>query len=629
MARILVLVGLLGVAEARLSASKSSLKLEHVDDAVRQHLALAVGPEKSDPTTREENSSDVTRAAGKAPKPMFSEKTMPAVSPTLRCVMTLSIQYFIVYTLLAVVRTINDFRCTRGRLLGVQRLMESACLTITYAPMLSVLFLGARMRAIQLTQGETEKYQLPQPWVQKAMWVCVCAVLGQLMLLLVVPICTKGLEGNCDEGGDIDMDKVKIGGTMYFFLCSARHLLIVILYGSFTVVIAGIFMMEPPKEIWGDSAPPVSPAVLCTIILATLFLFVYLLVAWSKMSIELNGHTDFQMKLQCVLTEGRYTVNLAPMLAILFIGARMRALQIDPKRGNPQRWAQMFFYACTASIAFQMLLVILVPFCVQCRCNVGERRGGTSEGDVIFDFENRWVSIIFTATRYVALLVLYVGVTAVIASVFLISHPTDVSLTPPISPAMKCVMNLTVQFFTIYLMFFISVTVQQLARSESIKQFMQKIIPVCEGAIKTVMFAPMLSILFVGTRMRALQLTKATDGTIPRSAGPQSWVQDAMFVATWSVLVQMTMVMFSPIITWSTPEMDHSGNVKAPESSNSCVKILLEVIRYISLIAMYGAIVTIMVGVFLMTPETLPPYSNMPGYVPQPPAAPTRAEAAR
>merc|ERR1719313_2097609 len=120
-------------------------------------------------------------------------------------------------------------------------------------------------------------------------------------------------------------------------------------------------MMEAPKEIWRNSAPPVSPAVLCTIILTAIFFFVYLLVAWSKMSTELNGETDFHAKLQSVLTEARYVVNLAPMLAILFIGARMRALQIDPKDGNPQKWAQNCMYLCTASLFVQALLVIGLP----------------------------------------------------------------------------------------------------------------------------------------------------------------------------------------------------------------------------------------------------------------------------
>ena len=37
------------------------------------------------------------------------------------------------------------------------------------------------------------------------------------------------------------------------------------------------------------------------------------------------------------------------MLCVLFLGARMRALQMDPKHGNPQRWAQNCFYLCTYS----------------------------------------------------------------------------------------------------------------------------------------------------------------------------------------------------------------------------------------------------------------------------------------
>merc|ERR1719265_2546414 len=109
--------------------------------------------------------------------PMFTKDTMPAVAPALQCVISLSIQYFIIYTLLAIVRTANQF--SNFRYLGLQKIMETAATTVTYAPMLSVLFLGVRMRAIQLSQGQTEKYQLPQPWVQQAMYTCTYAVQAQ------------------------------------------------------------------------------------------------------------------------------------------------------------------------------------------------------------------------------------------------------------------------------------------------------------------------------------------------------------------------------------------------------------------------------------------------------------------
>merc|ERR1719158_2626725 len=122
------------------------------------------------------------------PTPMFTKETMPAVAPTLQCVISLSIQYFVIYTLLAIVRTANQF--TGHSMLGLQKIMETAATTVTYAPMLSVLFLGVRMRAIQLSQGQTEKYKLPQPWVQQAMFIATYAVLGQVILVLMMPCFT-------------------------------------------------------------------------------------------------------------------------------------------------------------------------------------------------------------------------------------------------------------------------------------------------------------------------------------------------------------------------------------------------------------------------------------------------------
>merc|ERR550514_1649480 len=187
----------------------------------------------------------------------------------------------------------------------------------------------------------------------------------------------------------------------------------------------------------------------------------------------------------------------------------------------------------------QTLLVILMPFCVQCEC-----KQGSSEGDVEFVMDNPTVGIIISVIRWICLLALYGGFSAVIYSVFVIEHPTDVSLTPPISPAMQCVMNLTVQYFFIYLCLWICITAQQFMGSSP---FWDTTIAIFDAGRATVMFAPMLSMLFIGTRMRALQLTKATDGTIPPTAGPQGWAQDGMFLSTWSVLVQVIMAILVPI----------------------------------------------------------------------------------
>merc|ERR1719387_1479548 len=404
-------------------------------------------------------------------------------------------------------------------------------------------------------------------------------------------------------------------------ISAVRYALMAALYGGFIVICYGAFVMEGPKEIWGEEgAPPVSPAVACTMNLATQFFIVYLGVALIKTTIELGGSSPFLVKMQGLFTMAKFTVNFAPMLCILFIGARMRALQMDPKHGNPQKWAQNCFYLCTYSVMVQTLLVLIMPFLVECEAKVG-----ASEGDVVFEMENATVALIVLVIRWVALLALYGGFSAVIYSVFVIEHPTDVSLTPPISPAMSCVMNLTVQYFTIYLLLWLCITAQQIFGDAPI---WDQAIAIFDAGRATVMFAPMLSILFVGTRMRALQLTKATDGTIPPTAGPQGWAQDGMFLSTWSCLVQVIMALLVPVLTGAKPEMDEDGNLKTPEGASKIVGILCDTIKYLCLISMYGGAVTVMYAVYTMTPETLPPYAErtslIPGApVPNPPTPPT------
>merc|ERR1719316_763336 len=335
----------------------------------------------------------------------------------------------------------------------------------------------------------------------------------------------------------------------------------IMLYGGTATVCVGVFMMEGPKEIWGDKPPPVSPAVNCTINLTCQFFAVYLALAIVRTVVQLRGSSSILLKLEGLLTLAKYTVNFAPMLCILFVGARMRALQIDPKHGNPQKWAQNCFYLCTYSVLVQTLLVIIMPFAVSCEC-----KQGASEGDVVFIMKDKTLGIVMTVIRYVCLVALYAGFTAVMVSVFLIEHPTDVSLTPPISPAMQCVMNLTVQYFTIYLALFVCVTLKQFLPDLGC---MNTLIAIFQAGVQTVMFAPMLCMLFIGCRMRALQLAKATDGTVPPSAGPPGWAQDGMFLATWSVLVQVIMVAVVCLLTGGgTPQMDEDGMLKKPEGGN-------------------------------------------------------------
>merc|ERR1719310_2628328 len=195
----------------------------------------------------------------------------------------------------------------------------------------------------------------------------------------------------------------------------------------------------------------------------------------------------------------------------------------------------------------QLFLLLLIPLVLD-----GKLKAGATEGDVTFELANPTVYMVLNAVRYCAMLAVYGGFTAVIYSVCVIKNPAGP--TPPVSPAMQCVMNLTIQFFFIYLMLWVSITVKQF--TDSLGEGLDIAIQTFDSARATVMFCPMLSVLFLGLRLRALQLK-------PQVGAPQGWAQQGMFLCTYSLMIQVIMVLMLPVFTRSKPEMDADGNVKA------------------------------------------------------------------
>merc|ERR550514_830831 len=313
--------------------------------------------------------------------------------------------------------------------------------------------------------------------------------------------------------------------------------------------------------------------------LSTQYFAVYLLVAVMRTYHDFYPSSAMSQKLAGVLQLATSTVGFAPMLCILFIGARMRALQIDPVNGNPQKWAQMCFYLCAYSVLVQVAILMAIPLVLD-----GKLKPGSTQGDVTFELPNPTMMSIMTAARYMVMLALYGGFTAVIVSVCVIEGK-DGAAPPPVSPAMQCVMNLTVQFFFVYLMLWVSVTVKQF--TSGMDAVLDIAIPTLDSAKMTVQFCPMLAILFNGLRMRALQITK-------QQGQPQGWAQEGMFLCTYSVMAQVFMVLLLPLFTRSAPEMDADGNVKP--AGTGIMAWILVALRYACFAALYG--------LFVITVET-------------------------
>jgi len=554
--------------------------------------------------------------------PLFTSETMPPVSTTAQCIINLLAQYFVIYTAIALVRTYYNFT---GSGYSLVKALESCKSSLDFAPLLCVLFLAARMRAIMLSEGQTEKYDLPDPVCQFAMQLATFAVLVQLVCYLAINIFGRAGEDIPEnEQGNPDFGKLekRISAPVLVIITALWFMSLFAIYLGLAVVVYSIIVMRAPEELWGeDGAPPVAPAIAATINLCIQHCAFLLLLSLVKTYTYFNKEDKgpFASKLEICLSVATTTMSMVPMLCVLFLAARMRALQIDPKFGAPQKWAQHSFYICAGAILAQAVLAVVVPMCFT-KCTVKQ---GSVEGDIEFIGLNTIPLSIATFLRIVAMLGLYGGFITVMCSIFLI-RAKDGAPTPPISSAVMCILGLCFQYFFVYFVLFIAQTTKQTLGN--LRQGTTFVIEMMNAASKTVMFAPMLSILFLMVRMRALQLTRSADGSVPFHAGPQGWAQDLMALSTLALFLQIVLVIF--LSFFYTVQMDEDGNVKAPAEGIRGVGILVTILRYLCLGVLYGTVIGCCLSIFLMTPEKLPPYNTesniVPGVkVPWPPAPTT------
>merc|ERR1719169_181006 len=120
----------------------------------------------------------------------------------MQCVISLTIQFMIVYTALAFCRMAADSWGLKYDNLPVQKILQTATLTVNFAPMLAILFLACRMRVTQLTKGKGN----PAEWIQVCMYFCTYSVLLMTLCVCVIPLFTGEVMGVDPKTGDIAED---------------------------------------------------------------------------------------------------------------------------------------------------------------------------------------------------------------------------------------------------------------------------------------------------------------------------------------------------------------------------------------------------------------------------------------
>merc|ERR1719407_405729 len=509
----------------------------------------------------------------------------------MECILNLTLQYIVIYTALGICRTVLDFQGVAHSSSQVHSALKHASETMFYAPMVCMLFVGFRMRVLQLTKGTGN----PPEYVQFAMRSVAYSILANTLVVLVIPVFSSS-EVELEETGEV---KTKTEGNPFespvvaFIFNSLRYLIVLGLYAGVGVVVYGLYVFEPPSSVWEGPVPSVSPAVNCTTILTATFFMIYFLQAVSRTYSQYMGGNTFVGKFEEVMHRAADTLGMAPMLCALFLAARMRALQMDPLHGHPQKWAQNCFYACSVALVVQACIAVVVPLLLN-----GKVGKGKYEGDMTYEVAEpeSMASKVMTAVRFLIMLSLYIGAIAVVCSVFTIQHPEGKELTPPLSPTMQCVLNLAFQYFLIYALLWVFITVEDFTSFDL--AFVKDAV---ESAKSTVQFAPMLAVLFIATRMRALQMTD-------NKGAPQGWVQDGMYLATWSILIQFLMCLIMPFFLGHKYTPDTLDGSEKPGDSdnvgNQYGAMAVTFVRYCALIALLGGVTTVTIGVFMMTPET-------------------------
>jgi len=510
---------------------------------------------------------------------------VPAAS---RCVVIMCCQFMIIYTALALVRTYQEFTSTpKGK---VEFGLRAAAQTLTYGPMLCVLFIACRMRVEFLSDGKDQ----PQLWVQHCMYALTFAVLASTLLVLCVPLFTgKPLPlklGTCDLERPVEEESES--KFMFYALTSARYLILLALYGGIGGVIVGSCTYLPPGATNLIELPAPGAAVMCTMILAIIFFSTQFIIAVCRSYTEFTGF-EFPKTL-AMMDSAATTVEFAPMLAVLFLSARMRALQHD---SQPQEWAQRCMYACTGAMCLTTIMAIAVPLALG-----GTPKKNEITQEVTFQVPNALFGYMLVPIRFLSLVGFYGGAVGIAYSIFAFEAPAGPDATLPVSPTVQCIVNMTCQFFFVYLILTCMHTCSEFKCCRDRVELMQLFAAV-QNAKATLAFAPMLSILFITTRMYALLITD-------KKGAPPAWVQDGMFMSTWSLLISFLMCLGSGLVM-DKVDVDEDGNV-VNKFSNQYIAICMTAIRYLTMFLLYGGMVIVIVGLFVMTPETANGHGSVP-----------------
>jgi hypothetical protein len=438
------------------------------------------------------------------------------------------------------------------------------------------------MRVEHLSNGRDQ----PQGWV-------LCSMIGLSIAALASPVLVFSIHFVVGKPlppkkNPFDMESLREEEEgrcppSFYALSFVRYSILVCLCGGLALVAVGICTYMPPgtTKLAEVSAP--APAITCTMILSIVFFSTQLIVAVCRSYMELTRVRFPQIV--GMMHAAAASVDYAPMLAALFLAAQMRASQHDTQ---PQESVQNCMFVATGAMCVTALLAMMVPLTLG-----GAVRKNPWSQAIVVELRKPTIGYIFIALRFLCMLCFYAAAAGVVASLFDFQSPGGATATLPVSPAVQCVVSLTCQFFFVYFVWTVMLTISELNGS-IIPMEQWTLFSAVEAARSTLTCAPMMSMLFLVVRMHALRITEKT-------GAPQGWVQDGMYIATWALQVSGLMCLGIGLFM-ATVDADGDGNF-LHKLSNKLIGIIVIAMRYFSMLLVFGGMIIVVVGLFCMTSE--------------------------
>jgi len=225
-----------------------------------------------------------------------------------------------------------------------------------------------------------------------------------------------------------------------------------------------------------------------------------------------------------------------------------------------------------------------------------------------FIVPNPNISWILMALRYKCMLVCYGAALGVMISIFHCEAPAGPDATPPVSPAVHCVVSLACQFFVVYFLMTLMLAISELSGGTyPVERY--RFFAAVETARVTVSFAPMLSMIFVTTRMYSLLITD-------KQGSPPAWAQFGMYMATWSLMISIMMCLITGLVMGDV-DTDEEGNVvNNMRGTNWYLGMAITIVRYAAMLLLYGGMALVIIDLFTMTPYTAET-TNGPSSIPE------------